>query len=212
MPDQTPATLWRSTLSELELEMTSATYNTWFRDTAGLVLDGDTLTVACRNQYALEWLENRMIQVVNRAVRGVSGNDNLVVHFQIAPTLPTAPASSHVPSAEFPGFGRPKHWHRRIPLEFFEHLLPDPNVPVKLVVLTICAYTVGNIPNSLKWWEASNSEIALACGLKRETVNRALTKAAAAGYIIRERGKKYFKYALRGLGEPVDNFEETVDN
>ncbi len=71
---QPVAQLWHRTLAELELQMTRATFDTWLRDSAGVGLaDATTLTVQVKNQYAVEWLENRLAPVIQRTLYRLTG-------------------------------------------------------------------------------------------------------------------------------------------
>lgn len=83
MPDQTPAALWRSALSELELQMTKATFNSWLKDTRFLALEGETLLIACRGEYAQDWLTNRLLDTVNRTLRALSDDKVLSARFVV---------------------------------------------------------------------------------------------------------------------------------
>lgn len=55
-----PETAWKATLGELELQMTKATFNTWLKDTRLLAFDGEEYVVGVKNDYAKDWLENRL--------------------------------------------------------------------------------------------------------------------------------------------------------
>lgn len=60
------APMWKTVLDNLQMEMPRASFDTWLRDTVALSHDGEVLTVGARNQYARDWLESRMSEVVNR--------------------------------------------------------------------------------------------------------------------------------------------------
>jgi hypothetical protein len=65
--------IWRLALSQLQLQMTKSTFDSWFRRTSGLRYDGQTLVVGVQNDYAKDWLENRLLELVERALAGVVG-------------------------------------------------------------------------------------------------------------------------------------------
>ncbi len=70
-----PSRLWQAALGELELQMTRATFDTWLRDTQCVGYDDDdTLVIAVKNGYAVEWLENRLYTVIARTLHRLSGN------------------------------------------------------------------------------------------------------------------------------------------
>jgi hypothetical protein len=62
-------TLWEMVLGELQLQMTRATFDTWLRGSRGVGRENGTLRVEVRHVAAVEWLENRLEQVVLRTVR-----------------------------------------------------------------------------------------------------------------------------------------------
>jgi hypothetical protein len=64
--------LWTKILSELELQMTRATFDTWLRGSECLGYpdeDEQILVVRVRNEKAIAWLESKLQPVVERAVR-----------------------------------------------------------------------------------------------------------------------------------------------
>ncbi|MBN1259387.1 MAG: chromosomal replication initiator protein DnaA [Anaerolineae bacterium] len=69
-----PQRLWQATLGELELQMTRATFDTWLRDTHFLAMeDGNRIVIGVKNGYAVEWLENRLYPVIQRALFHIAG-------------------------------------------------------------------------------------------------------------------------------------------
>lgn len=70
-----PAQLWTTALGELELQMTRATFDMWLRDTRCVGIDDDdTLVIAVKNGYAVEWLENRLYPVIERTLHRLTEN------------------------------------------------------------------------------------------------------------------------------------------
>lgn len=57
---------WQSVLSQLQMEMPRASFDTWVRDTHPIEQANGVLTVAVRNAYARDWLESRLADTVNR--------------------------------------------------------------------------------------------------------------------------------------------------
>ncbi|MCI0575884.1 MAG: chromosomal replication initiator protein DnaA [Chloroflexi bacterium] len=86
---------WKATLGELELQMTKATFNTWLKDARLLDSTDDEYVVGVRNDYAKDWLENRLQDTILRTlstmvgypvnVRFIVSSDEAVV----APSLAT---------------------------------------------------------------------------------------------------------------------------
>lgn len=69
-----PDELWCTALSELEIQMTRATFDTWLHDTRCLNRDGDTLIIAVKNSYAADWLGTRLYPLIQRTLHRITGN------------------------------------------------------------------------------------------------------------------------------------------
>lgn len=69
----TPETAWKAALGDLEMQMTKATYNTWLLGTRALSCVDDEFIVGVRNDFAKDWLENRLYDLIARTVSGVLG-------------------------------------------------------------------------------------------------------------------------------------------
>ncbi len=67
--------LWQTAQGELQVQMTRAMYDTWLRNTDAVGLDEGVLTVAVRNSFVKDWLENRLIGTVERTVSSILGED-----------------------------------------------------------------------------------------------------------------------------------------
>ncbi len=68
-----PETAWKATLGELELQMTKATFNTWLKDARLLRFNDDAYTIGVRNDYAKDWLENRLRDTILRTLSAIVG-------------------------------------------------------------------------------------------------------------------------------------------
>lgn len=64
---------WKATLGELELQMTKATFNTWLKDARLLACDENEYVVGVRNDYAKDWLENRLEDTITRTLSTIAG-------------------------------------------------------------------------------------------------------------------------------------------
>jgi chromosomal replication initiator protein len=62
---------WQSVLSQLQMEMPRASFDTWVRDTRFLNYDDGLLIIAVRNAYARDWLESRLLSTVSRLLAGM---------------------------------------------------------------------------------------------------------------------------------------------
>jgi len=72
--DKSPAIeLWEAVLGILQIELTKPTFDTWFKDTKGLSVDSDTLSVGVPHTFAAEWLETRISTRIQSALKSVSG-------------------------------------------------------------------------------------------------------------------------------------------
>lgn len=62
---------WQSTLGELKLQMTQATFNTWLKDARLINEKSGKFTIGVRNAYAKDWLENRLVDTVIRTLEAI---------------------------------------------------------------------------------------------------------------------------------------------
>ncbi|MCA9872718.1 MAG: chromosomal replication initiator protein DnaA [Anaerolineales bacterium] len=68
-----PETAWKATLGELELQMTKATFNTWLKDARLLACEDNEFVIGVRNDYAKDWLENRLQDTILRTLSAIVG-------------------------------------------------------------------------------------------------------------------------------------------
>ncbi len=66
-----PETVWKATLGELEMQMTRATFTTWLQGTKALSFADDEFVVGVRNDFAKDWLENRLYDLIVRTLSSV---------------------------------------------------------------------------------------------------------------------------------------------
>ena len=59
---------WTRSLEELKLQMTRATFDTWLRGSKVVEVGDGCLTVAVRHAHAVDWLQNRLLSVIERTV------------------------------------------------------------------------------------------------------------------------------------------------
>ena len=69
---------WSTVLDELQLQMTRATFDTWLRGSQVVAQRDRALTVAVRHTYALDWIQGRLLPVIQRTVHRVVGPDAIV--------------------------------------------------------------------------------------------------------------------------------------
>lgn len=75
---------WQVALSQLQLQMGRATFDTWLRDTCLVSRDQERLVICTKNKYAKDWLENRLYNTISRAVTGILGQA-VAIDFIVAP-------------------------------------------------------------------------------------------------------------------------------
>jgi len=68
-----PKDIWQATLGELQLQMTKATFDTWLKNTSLISYEDGTFIVGVHNTYAKEWLENRLLSTIKRALTSIVG-------------------------------------------------------------------------------------------------------------------------------------------
>ena len=61
-------TLWDQILGQLRLQMTRGTFEAWLKDTRLITRQGLRFTVAVKSEFAREWLQNRLLATIQRAV------------------------------------------------------------------------------------------------------------------------------------------------
>lgn len=223
MNNPSPASLWQATLSELELQMTKATFNTWLKDTVPVNLNDSTLTVLCKSAYAQEWLFSRLAATVNRTLQSISGNDKLTAFFVVAPDAlpldlpespaPEAPDLTCAPVSELPrfeGFDPPRSHFLPLPWQVVREIMPYVKPTVFVFTVAVIAHTMGVIENyrtraMREWWEVSNREVMQICNISRNSFFDARRTAIANGYVVSEAGILHPRYRPRLIGEPVDN-------
>jgi chromosomal replication initiator protein len=93
--------LWHAALGELQLGLTKANYDTWFKDTAIVSEEDDVYCVGVPNAFAREWLENKYRPQVRDALRHLVGR-TVDVRFV---TLTAASVRSDRPVAAIGGAG-----------------------------------------------------------------------------------------------------------
>ena len=70
--------LWARCLGELQLHVTKVTFDTWLRGSRAIEAGYDCLTITVRHGYAVDWLQNRLLSVIERTVaRHTDGEMNM---------------------------------------------------------------------------------------------------------------------------------------
>jgi hypothetical protein len=66
--------IWQAAQGELRLQMTKATFDTWVRNTWLVSCQDDVFVIGAQNEFAREWLENRLLTTVKRTLVGIMGH------------------------------------------------------------------------------------------------------------------------------------------
>jgi chromosomal replication initiator protein len=74
---------WQSVLTQLQMDMPRASYDTWVKDTRPVSYSNGVITVGVRNAYARDWLESRLASTVNHLLIGTL-NSNVSVNFVVS--------------------------------------------------------------------------------------------------------------------------------
>ena len=209
--------LWQRSLSEMELSMTKSTYKTWLSGTKPLARGNGRLTIGVHNDYAVDWLSNRLHDTILRIVSGLDDSVTAIdfcVH-QNGNGPPPAPArpknmSDLLHQASFPGFESYQTNFVQVPKQFFEVVLVDGPYVMRVFIGCVIAQTYGVVVNlrthaRREWWEASRREIQRITGIgSLASVDNAIRESRARGFVVRGDGRKHYKYRPREAAEPVD--------
>lgn len=69
---------WQAAVSQLQMEMPKASYDTWVKHTNLVDYQAPTFTVGVHNAYARDWLDNRLSSTVTRLLTGMMGSPQAV--------------------------------------------------------------------------------------------------------------------------------------
>lgn len=64
---------WQATLEQLQLQTTKATFDTWIKHTRIVKQEDNIYTIGVKNDYAKDWLENRLLGTIKRALGNIAG-------------------------------------------------------------------------------------------------------------------------------------------
>jgi chromosomal replication initiator protein len=99
-------TSWKATLGELEMQMTKATFNTWLKGARLLACEGSEYVIGVRNDYAKDWLENRLRDTIARTLSAITGQPSGVRFVVWSDELIARPTS--LQSADKPPVAKPE--------------------------------------------------------------------------------------------------------
>lgn len=82
--------VWEIARSQLRLQMTKSTYDTWVRDTTCVAHEDNSFVIACPNAYAKDWLSLRLRPLIKRTLVSILGHAAEVT-FIVQPATASAP-------------------------------------------------------------------------------------------------------------------------
>ncbi len=91
--------IWQAVLSELQLQMTKATFDTWVKNTCVVECDDGTFVIGAQDAFTRDWLENRLLTTVKRTLVGIVGRP-VEVKFVVKQKQDLIPAADLSPAAE----------------------------------------------------------------------------------------------------------------
>ncbi len=88
-----PKDAWEIARSQLRLQMTKSTFETWVRDTSCLAYDDGAFVIGCPNAYAKDWLSMRLHPLIKRTLVSIIGRA-VEVSFVVQPIPVVEPPAS----------------------------------------------------------------------------------------------------------------------
>lgn len=65
--------LWRAVLAQIQLNISQANFNTWFKDTKILSINDVEIIISVPNLFAKEWLENKYNKIILKTINETNG-------------------------------------------------------------------------------------------------------------------------------------------
>ena len=65
--------VWQTALGELQMQVTRATFETWVKDTRVLSYEDGEFIVGVHSAFAKDWIENRLLSTIKRALTRIMG-------------------------------------------------------------------------------------------------------------------------------------------
>ncbi|MDX6516325.1 MAG: chromosomal replication initiator protein, partial [Gaiellaceae bacterium] len=104
----TAASLWDEVCERLRGALNDTTFQTWFAESEGLELDGDTFAIRVPNDFTREWIEGHFLGLIAAAVKDSIGGERhvrLLVAESEPATLTVAAAGDPAVAAVAPDAG-----------------------------------------------------------------------------------------------------------
>jgi chromosomal replication initiator protein len=72
--DYTPEKIWEGVLAQVELEVSKPNFNTWFKNTFAISLDGTTFILGVPNEFNKEWLYTKFHKLILETLKSFDEN------------------------------------------------------------------------------------------------------------------------------------------
>jgi chromosomal replication initiator protein len=113
---------WKATLDQLRLQMTHATFNTWLKNARLVKCENNTYIIGVKNNYAKDWLENRLLSTIRRTLSNTAGG-SVQVDFVVLPVQNQQEKGSRIMEEKNYGVDQSSNGDSTPP----RASLPDPN-------------------------------------------------------------------------------------
>ena len=75
--------LWDQTLTQIQLNISQANFNTWFKNTEIISFNDSDVVVSVPTSFAKEWLENKYNKLILKTINSINGNKIKNIKYQI---------------------------------------------------------------------------------------------------------------------------------
>lgn len=101
-------TVWEKTLESIANLLSKPSFETWFKPTKPIALDGNVLTIEVPNDFAREWLESRYTSLLSSTIRDLI-EEEIELRFVTPERSETAKVATATPQSAQPSSLNPKY-------------------------------------------------------------------------------------------------------
>jgi len=80
--------LWGAVLAQIQLNISQANFNTWFKDTEIVFISDSEIIISVPNSFAKEWLENKYNKIILKTINEIDGYKIKTVKYTITTKEP----------------------------------------------------------------------------------------------------------------------------
>ena len=95
--------IWETAKDILQIEVSRVNYNTWLKDTIGLIYYGNQFVVGTPSTFAAEWLESCLYSLIKKTLISITRSYDIEVQFQVHPHQELTPPALN-PNYTFANF------------------------------------------------------------------------------------------------------------